>query len=472
MRLRNEALATGSLLVLPHRDSTSRNSSLLLLVEGAGDIRTMNDIETACASLLDGGYPWSTVSNQRDLVDIRPRPDPARITRLEVAEFRGLSVETLRQVLAPALGHLQRGHPAFPNATRMDGSVVRGVDFLGREDELGTLWRLVAEEHQHVLLVAPRRSGKTSLLRHFSEQPHPGLHTLFIDAQEFRSAEALTAEFVVHASGKGFTEALKDVQARGWRTMLHHALQTVASAPGTLVLILDELVFMLDNLRQPEAIRALLTELDVAVGSADARLVIAGSFSLDQFASNLKLGPLPGAFGRLHRYALPPLAHERLAIDLRRVLVGTGLVADETDMDWLLARLDLSMPHPAIRFLVHLASAAHERDLDEAALDRELQTFLGQTKVFSELLNQLRDRAQVDLASTQRAEDVLDRLSGRGTRLSVADVRARLGDGEATQASHLGWMMETFPLTIEHEQVHIASKLFQRFWRMHRGLTP
>ncbi|WP_342376844.1 ATP-binding protein [Myxococcus stipitatus] len=347
------------------------------------------------------------------------------------------------------------------------------MDFLGRDSELTALREFVMSG-QHVLLAAPRRSGKTSLLRRFAELNTSELNTLFVDVESFQSAEVLTSEFVARSRGQVFTtEVLKQVRGRGWQGALSEAIRSLASGPKPLVLILDELVFLIDNLRRtPEDVLELLTVLGAAVAETGARLVVAGSMPLEQVTRDLLTGPLPGAFGALRRYALPPLAHDRLALDLRRVMLGTGLVAENGDMDWLLRNVDFSMPYPALRFIAHLASSAYERALSAATLDEELENFLSRTTAFAELLGQIRLEAQTHLSIAQGVEKVLDRLSRADASMDAQDVRAMLGDTEKSQEQRFAWLVEYFPLTLEQGRVRIASRLFQRFWRGHRGRTP
>jgi hypothetical protein len=468
MRLRNEALSTGSLLAFSSPEEPRRSAGILFLVEGAPDIAPLRDIEQACRPLMDGRFRWHTLANQFEPSTVGLRLDPTRMTRLEVAEFRGLSLDNLGTLLSPALQHLQQGTNCFPSATRTEGSVARGVDFLGRDEELAILQGLL-EQRNHVLLVAPRRSGKTSLLYRLSEMGAGKLRLAFIDVEKFRSPEALGAGLLAQATGRRFTEALKEVRARSWQEVLHEAIGALAADPRPLVLILDELVFLLDNIGDVDGIRAVLTALDAAVTSVGARLVVAGSLALEHFVRERGMGPLPGVFGALRRYLLPPLAQGRLEIELRRVLLGTGLVADQADLKWLAENVDLAMPYPALRFLGHLASVAHERVLRPEELEEELDTFLETTDAFADLLEHLRELAQEDLRTAEAIEDALDRLSLSGRSLELADVKARFDGTDEQQRQRFAWLMEHFPVSLEGEQVRLASHLFQRFWRTHQG---
>jgi hypothetical protein len=468
MRLRNEALRTGSLLVFSDRNEPRCNASILFLVEGATDIAPLHEIELACRAFVDDRFHWYTLANQFEPSAVGFRLDHMRMTRLEVAEFRGLDSDTLRGLLGPAIQHLQRGQNLFPSATRMEGSVARGVDFLGRDEELATLQKFLAQG-QHVLLVAPRRYGKTSLLYRLSETGGQQFNLVFLDVEKFRSPEALAAGLVAQSTGRRFTEALRKVRAQGWQAALREAMATLAANSRPLVLILDELVFLLDNIGGADGIRAVLTALDAAAGEVKARFVVSGSIELEPFVRDRGLGHLPGVFGSLCRYLLPPLSQGRLEFDMRRVLLGTGLVADSADLRWLTENVDLAMPYPALRFLGHLASVAHERSLNIETLEEELDGFLATTGAFADLLNQLEQLAQEDLRVAETLEEALDRLSQAGRGLHVADVKARFEGTDDEQTRWFAWLVEHFPVTLEGEQVRLASRLFRRFWRTHQG---
>src|SRR5262245_38094356 len=63
------------------------------------------------------------------------------------------------------------------------GSSVEGDNFYGRTDELATLERMV--EMDHVLLLAPRRVGKSSLMRAMAARPVTGGRVpVFVDVQD------------------------------------------------------------------------------------------------------------------------------------------------------------------------------------------------------------------------------------------------------------------------------------------------
>ncbi len=95
------------------------------------------------------------------------------------------------------------------------GQAVVGDDLYGRGYELAALWeRLVAGEH--VLLLAPRRVGKTSLMLEMERQPHPKWHVIYVDVQGAADAADLFAGILAQlASHPTYRRGLENIP--GWR---------------------------------------------------------------------------------------------------------------------------------------------------------------------------------------------------------------------------------------------------------------
>jgi uncharacterized protein len=74
------------------------------------------------------------------------------------------------------------------------GQPVRGDDFFDREPELAELWHMV--ERDHVLMLAPRRVGKTSLLLRMSDQPRAGWQVRFFDVEAADSESRFVAKML------------------------------------------------------------------------------------------------------------------------------------------------------------------------------------------------------------------------------------------------------------------------------------
>jgi len=62
------------------------------------------------------------------------------------------------------------------------GQVVRGDDFWDRKVELETIWDAI-DFGSHILLVAPRRVGKTSIMHKIKDEPKEGYIVIYIDTE-------------------------------------------------------------------------------------------------------------------------------------------------------------------------------------------------------------------------------------------------------------------------------------------------
>jgi len=62
------------------------------------------------------------------------------------------------------------------------GQAVRGENFWNREHELASIWDAI-ESGSHILLVAPRRVGKTSIMFHLQDNPKDGYIVVYIDTE-------------------------------------------------------------------------------------------------------------------------------------------------------------------------------------------------------------------------------------------------------------------------------------------------
>ena len=103
------------------------------------------------------------------------------------------------------------------------GNPVVGDDLYGREYELDQIWELLAQG-EHVLMLAPRRVGKTSLMQELRRAPRDGWDVLYIDIEKGDSpADCVAAILAALAADPRyrsrieaipFSSAVKDLLAR------------------------------------------------------------------------------------------------------------------------------------------------------------------------------------------------------------------------------------------------------------------
>ena len=74
------------------------------------------------------------------------------------------------------------------------GSVPRRGDYFGREDLIEKLWSQL--QHSNVLLVAPRRFGKTGAMYRLLDEPRETFRPLYVDVEHINSAANFMVELV------------------------------------------------------------------------------------------------------------------------------------------------------------------------------------------------------------------------------------------------------------------------------------
>ena len=75
------------------------------------------------------------------------------------------------------------------------GAPVVGDDLFGREQELAHIWQML-ERGAHVLMTAPRRVGKTSLMRELERDPRDGWIVAYADVEACTEPSEIIAEIL------------------------------------------------------------------------------------------------------------------------------------------------------------------------------------------------------------------------------------------------------------------------------------
>jgi len=74
------------------------------------------------------------------------------------------------------------------------GGVPRREDYFGREDLIERLWGRL--QRDNVLLVAPRRSGKTGAMYRLLDEPREPFHPIYMDVEPIESAAGFMIDFI------------------------------------------------------------------------------------------------------------------------------------------------------------------------------------------------------------------------------------------------------------------------------------
>ena len=206
--------------------------------------------------------------------------------------------------------------------TNRVGAIVRGKDFFGRDRFVDLVWQKIM--HGNILLAAPRRFGKTSVMYRLIDEPRYESKVVHADLESVTEPTELIIQLIEGlAKDESFEDSvgkisfvkkswnffrrnfeevdlhfakvkLRDEIREDWQAKGKEIFQKVAENDSIVIFILDEFPMMLDamlrNNRKDEAKTLLrwFRSLRLAPELQDKiRFVIAGSIGIDQVLSQM-----------------------------------------------------------------------------------------------------------------------------------------------------------------------------------------
>lgn len=153
------------------------------------------------------------------------------------------------------------------------GNIAKGKDLWDRQVEIRNIWKTL--EKSSILLKAPRRFGKTSIMYHLYENPKSGFKTFFLDTegmgepQDFLSALFTKVLSDSNVRGKliSITQWLKDIAGKveeievadvrlkikneigkDWKEKGFYLISKLQGYDGKILFIIDELPVLVQNI--------------------------------------------------------------------------------------------------------------------------------------------------------------------------------------------------------------------------------
>lgn len=276
------------------------------------------------------------------------------------------------------------------------GNPVTGDDFFNREDELREL-RALLTQGASILLTAPRRIGKTSLLLEARRRFEDDYAFLFVDVQACRSEVEcilkLTMEARAHrALGHKVLDAFRNVLGglldrveevgaaelsiklregltADWQAKADEVLQRLSQADLPVVVWFDELPVLASTLlfgdegqltpARIESVRVFLSWLRAATIRHHGRLrfVVSGSIGLEPLLTRVGLSE---TINTLTPMRLGPWSSETARGYIRDRASRAGIAIKDDAIDHVIARLGYLIPHHVAMFMHFIRrDAAH-----------------------------------------------------------------------------------------------------------------
>ena len=202
------------------------------------------------------------------------------------------------------------------------GPPARGDDFYGREDLIELIWEKL--ENNHILLAAPRRFGKTSVMLNLLDFPRDKFNVIHFDLEpvtgpvdfivtlldKLRYDEKIRSvlkkggkglrkfitdiNFSVNINGVDFRIGLKEKIQKTWKEIGKEIFSQLESTDQKIILIFDEFALMIENflddrLKEKEVREFLrwFRSLRIDPSATKCRFVIGSSISIDHHLSKL-----------------------------------------------------------------------------------------------------------------------------------------------------------------------------------------
>ena len=334
------------------------------------------------------------------------------------------------------------------------GPPARGDDFFDREEFVRLLWERL--EAGNILLAAPRRFGKTSVMYRLLDHPKPGWKPVHVDAESIREPinfiiallDALLSDRYIRnflvKSWKGTTGwlkglidkievstpwdvdlkiQLKDQLGADWQDRgqdLLKALRGLDAGQKPLIII-DELPVMLNLFRdsqiEPAEIRAFLywfrkLRTDPQIGLTNCRFLVGGSIGIENLLAQVDA---QASFNDFERLVLSELGDAKAKDFLRLLLEARGIELSPRSRKELLDLVGAPIPYFLQVFVTELATDLIE---DRAPVGPKRLEGIYQTRVlgpscktyFEHYYNRLRQYTKTD---EQAAKAVLKELALR-----------------------------------------------------------
>ena len=161
------------------------------------------------------------------------------------------------------------------------GAVPEPDELIGRDHLIDVLWDQLAGNN--LLLIAPRRFGKTGVMRHVLKKPRPGYHVVYIEVEAISTPESFAAELIAallandkvrsilsnikklpleivnfvtnrveEVDVEGVKIKLKQALGDSWQTTTRKLLLEMEKTTETPIFIIDEFPQFIDNISRSQ----------------------------------------------------------------------------------------------------------------------------------------------------------------------------------------------------------------------------
>lgn len=394
------------------------------------------------------------------------------------------------------------------------GQAVVGDNLFGRDYEIGQLCEYL-DQGEHLLMLAPRRVGKTSLMLELHEAPRENWDIIYVDLEYGNSAADCLASIMARLiaipayrnwmdeipfrqglknllgglSGSVHFEAVrvdfKGVLAGDWEHAADKLVGRLAALPAPerkLLLILDEFPILVSRLLQepngPSEAEILLARLREMRQTPALRnrvhIIVGGSVGLTGVLRRAGLSALINDF---REFRVNPWDRPTAVAFLAKLGVNNGFPIGETHVRQILDLLWDPVPYHLQLFFSELRGACRGNvenlspDVIDGCFERRLAGPGGSAHLnhYAERLEVVFDELELDMAGA-----ILGRTCRSDASINLSALHDQRQRDEDVFLSVLRELEADGYIERDGDDIRFRSNLLRRWWRRHQpaGETP
>lgn len=394
------------------------------------------------------------------------------------------------------------------------GNITFGENYFSRPRDENKIWRKL-KQGNHILLLAPRRVGKSSMIHYLKSNPQPSYTLIYSYVQACQNEQAFYEKLLtsIHESdfiqqntpfAKRFKERFaklplnlsvevagvkletkesSDKAVIGQATIRQILMDSLKESDTKVVLAVDEFPDVLINIYENAgeatakaflaSIRELCQDIDF---SAKVQFIFTGSIGLDTLAKKLNFSNL---INMLENVGISELSHDETMafIDFYLERQGVATLLDSTSKNALIQAIGWNMPY-------YLALACNQL-IEDYGLDVENGLMLTDVHVDKvvESVNRLlkqentsrfshwKERLnRLEILEKKLANQILKAVSERELSLSYADAFNLSQQVEFRESVNFAYVMnclasEGYLFQLEDKSYRFTSPLLKHWWQ-------
>lgn len=252
------------------------------------------------------------------------------------------------------------------------GQAVRGNNFWKRENELAAIWDAI-ETGSHILLAAPRRVGKTSIMFHLQDNPLNGYVVVYLDIESADSENEFWRKLFNALTEEEFTNRLKTYSQAALEKLKNIKIKKISTSgvefgdsdelnyyaifenfikeldsDRKIVIMIDEFAQTVENIIKYDTAKSAESFLNANRAlrqnpkiSSKVTFVYAGSIGLESVVGKIGATKL---INDLNSIKVLPLGSDEATTFTLELLKGAELEADKAAIVYMLEKIEWLIP--------------------------------------------------------------------------------------------------------------------------------